>query len=280
MPSMRRSNGPSSGVWRTIRTGTGVSRKSASPGRPSAISSTSCPRRRERLGDLDRVHDPAARLDRVGEHRDPHATARLRQPGRRRVGGRDDHARGCAGSPPGGRRAAGLVGAADVGDHRDARGELGERLGEPARGVRVRAVADHDVEQDAAEAVALGGLLEEPQAHLEVDHRVRAALRVLLLPQVEDRVLGAVVAVARVAADRAEHGLEDRHRLVGERAAGVEAEQGAAAAAGVHLGLERVDVRRFDVGGRERARVERRRGSRTARRGSPSRRTRRRPACR
>ena len=76
-----------------------------------------------------------------------------------------------------------------------------------ARRVGVRAVAEHDVEQDAARARAV--LAQHPAAQLEVDHRVRAALRVLLLAEVEDAVAGA----------------EDRLRLVGERAAGEQAEQ-------------------------------------------------------
>ena len=51
--------------------------------------------------------------------------------------------------------------------------------------VGVRAVAEHDVEQDAAGRRPL--LAQHPPAQLEVDHRVRAALRVLLLAEVEDR---------------------------------------------------------------------------------------------
>ena len=140
---------------------------------------------RERLGDLERVHDPAARLHRVGEHRDPHS-ARAGQPRGGGVGGGDDHA-GVAQRlllAAGDLRVA--VGAAHAGDHGHPLGQQREGGRQAARRVGVGAVADHDVEQDAADVV--GGRFEHPEPHLEVDHRVRAPLRVLLLAEVEDRV--------------------------------------------------------------------------------------------
>ena len=94
----------------------------------------------------------------------------------------------------------------------------------------MRAVAEHDVEQDAVGV----GLAQHLLADLEVDHRVRAALRVLLLAEVVD--LGVLA--------------EDRDRLVRERAAREEPEHAALGAL--------VERRRRALGRRERAGLERR----------------------
>ena len=239
-------------------------RNSPSPGRASAISSTLVPAPAERLGDLERVHDAAARLDRVGEHRDPHAAtaSAASRAAAALVGATMTPA--CAQR----RLLAGgvlrvAVGAAHVRDHRDGRGERPSAGASPPAGSACEPwpITTSSRTQPTP---SVAGRCEHAEADLEVDHRVRAALRVLLLAEVEDRV-AAVAAVAGVAADRAEHGLEDRHRLVGERAAGVQAEQLPPARGASTSGLERRDVRRAP---RRRPRTRPRRasgGSRTAR---------------
>ena len=78
-------------------------------GRPSANSSTVVPARGQRLGDLERVHDAAARLDRVGEHRDPQRLTRAsRRAAARRPRWSARRSRPPRAAPrPGGRRPAG-----------------------------------------------------------------------------------------------------------------------------------------------------------------------------
>ena len=280
MPSMRRSNGPSSGVWRTIRTGTGVSRKSASPGRAERHQLDVVPAPRERLGDLDRVHDPAARLDRVGEHRDPHADRPSGEPRRGGVRGRDDHARGAqrlllaagvlrvvrrcrrrARSPGCAWRAWRAPRRARPRGRRASRGRSRRRAGR-------------------SRAVALGGLLEATAGAPR--GRPSGAAGPACTPPPPGR---------RSCARRRRRRGPRCRRSGRARARGSSSPRGRASrrsrgraacrrSGGRHLGLERVDVRRL---ARRRPRTRRRRasgGSRTARRRSPSRRTRRRRACR
>ena len=89
MAWMRSSNGASIGTWRTR-----LQRHARRPVERLVLARereqldvVAAPR--QRLGHLDGVHDAAARLHAVREHRDPHATA---PPRGRGVGRRDDHA--------------------------------------------------------------------------------------------------------------------------------------------------------------------------------------------
>ena len=269
---MRSSNGASIGTWRTRLSGTRVGRKSASPARASANSSTCVPAPRQRLGDRERVHDAAARLDRVGEHRDPHGLHRVQCRGRAgssrplmphrrrggRVGGRDDHARLAQRRLLAPRVLRVAVGAAHVGDHRAVVREPAPALG-AARPPGRRASRGRSRRRAARSRRRRRRRSSMPEPHLEVDHRVRAALRVLLLAEVEDHVAVAV-AVAGVAADRAERAARARHRLMGERAAARTARAARPPrAARVDLAPRAPAMSGAStLGGRERARVERR----------------------
>ena len=105
---------------------------------------------------------------------------------------------------------------------RDGRGQLGGRVG-------VRAVAEHDVEQQhrAGRVGRLDGDPVEPGAL--VDHRVRPALGERVVAEVDHQVAGGRAGpVAErplgpqrdVGPDLAERGRRDDHRLVAQRAAG------------------------------------------------------------
>ena len=240
-----------------------VARKNASPGWASAADADLVTAPRQRLGDRERVLDAAARLDRVGQHRDLHAATSAGAIARsaRRVAAALDGAT----IAPASRRIfvwrAASWGSPFVPQTRASTTALlrggGDRVRQARRRVGVPAVAEHDVEQHAADVLVLGRLLEEAEPHVEVDHRVRAALRVLLLAEVEHGVaaVALVGAVADVALQRAELGLEQRDRLVGQRAAGEQAEQapsGGALARGVDGGLELAEV--LGIGARRGAR--------------------------
>ena len=212
---------------------------------------------RERLGDLDGVHDPAARLDRVGEHRDPHATARrARRAAAALVGATI--------TPAAAQRlrlAAGVlrvgVGAADVGDHRDARGELaraprrGRRPGRRAsrgrsrrraarsRGRRARPPARGTRAAPRGRPSGAGGPACTPP---RPGRRSRAAPSPWpALPPIGPST-GSRIVTASWASEPPEY-----------RPSSVPPQRRAST-----CGLEVVDVRRLDAGRGERARVERR----------------------
>src|SRR4051812_48646814 len=125
----------------------------------------------------------------------------------------------------------------------------------------MRSVAEDNVEQHAPDALVAGRLLEHRHADVEVDHRVRPAAGVLLLAQVEDAMAAlAVAAPGDVARDRPDRSLEDRQGLVGERAAGEQAEHrapGGVRAALLDGALERPELGRRRAGRRQRRRLER-----------------------
>ena len=223
---------------RTRRTRQRRSRgRSVSPGLGQRREPTVVAAPRQRLGDRERVLDAAARLDRVGEHRDLHAATSAGAIAAQRAGGwpRRWRARRSrrrrAGSASGGRRPAGR--------RRSRRRARARRRASPAAPIASdRPEAGSGCRRGRARRRAArsrrlvrGGLLEEAEPDVEVDHRVRPALRVLLLAEVEHGVaaVALVGAVADVALQRAELGLEQRDRLVRQRAAGEQAEQAAAA---------------------------------------------------
>src|SRR5918994_6905416 len=117
----------------------------------------------------------------------------------------------------------------------------------------MRAITQHHVQEDAADAWVRGRLLDHPQPYVEVEHRVRPAARVGLVAEVEDRVPVAVVrAPADVPGDRPELWFQDRRGLVRERAARVQADEraaGAARAGVIDRGLELAGARRSAVAG-------------------------------
>ena len=131
-----------------------------------------------------------------------------------------------------------LVGAADVADERDA-AALGLRLGlgraddadQPGGRIGGRAVAEHDVEEHHRRR-RVGDLLANARvAQRRVDHRMRSALRELVVAHVDDGVLLALpdvlelsVARRRRVGERRDAGRGvDQLRLEAERAAGEDA---------------------------------------------------------
>ena len=164
--------------------------------------------------------------------------------------------------------------AADVRDHRPVARELGERVGEPAGRVGVRAVPEHHVEQHAA-ARRRGRSREHRRAAPR--GRPSGAGGPGCTPPRRGRRSGGRRRRRRPRSRRRPSTAQDRHRLVGERAAGEEPEQrpsrrGARRPVGVR--------RRRHARGGERAGLERGVDLERRRRRRPSRRTRRRPACR
>ena len=221
----------------------------------------------QRLGDGERVLDAAARLDGVRQHRDLHAatsTGAIARSARRVAAALDgaDRAGVAQDLRLAGRVLRIAVGSADAREHDGGLRGGGDRIGQPRRRVAVPPVAEHDVEQHAADALVLGGLREEAEAHVEVDHRMWSPLRVLLLAEVEHGVaaVALVGAVADVALQRAELGLEQRDGLVGQRAAGEQAEQapsGGAVAVRVDRRLELGEILGAGAGGGPRGGLER-----------------------
>ena len=229
------------------------------------------PAGRERLGDGDRVHDAAARAHGVGEHRDAQRRGAVGHGATARTASRAAAAFDGATITPAASSAAvwrrASCGSSSVPHTRaTTSARSATRATAPrelARRVGVRAVAEDDVEQQAPEAVVGRRLLDHPDPQVEVDHRVRAPAA--CTPPRRGRAGGGpaprVVAPGHVAGDRAERGLDDRRRLVGERAAGEEPEQRAGRRSGraraSTRGLERRDVGRGRAGGGEGGGLER-----------------------
>ena len=272
--------------WRTTVAGTARRAEERGAGRADREQLDLVAAGGERLGDLDRVHDPAARAHGVREHRDAQAPALMPphrphgQPGRGGV-------RRARRSRP--RLAAPRSGGARPAGPRPCRTRA--RSPAPASATRRSAAASSPAGSGCEPWPRTTSSSTQPSAsslgRLARASRARTSRStigcgrpcgVLLLAEVEDRVAAvAVVVPARVAADRAERGLEDRHRLVGERAAREQAEQRARPAS------RRASTARSSAA--TSGAVPRRRprtppassvgGSRTARRRRPSRRTRR-----
>ena len=97
----------------------------------------------------------------------------------------------------------------------------------------MRPAPEHHVEQEDADGAIARRLAHARGARLGVQHRVRAAHGELVGAEIQD-AMAAGAAGADVAADRAERGLQQQVRFVGQRAAGVEAEQRSARRAQRH----------------------------------------------
>ena len=177
----------------------------------------------QRAGHRERVHDAAARSHGVREHRDPHAIALAA----RRAAAALDGATTAPASPQRGGLARRVlrvgVGPADAHHHRGTPRSARNRARQLGGGIGVRAVAADDVEQDARRAAVVGRCLEHLQPDAQVDHRVRAPLRVALGPEVDDHVAVPLDGLG-LGCDGAQQRIEHDARLVGERAAGEEAE--------------------------------------------------------
>jgi hypothetical protein len=134
------------------------------------------------------------------------------------------------------------------------------------RRVRIGAVTEDDVQQQHCGLPPGGQVADRLQPQGGVDHRVRAAHGQGVVPEVDDDVTRSVevrpeveLGLQRgVRADVAEHRRGQQHRLVGERAPGVEALQGRARNRGFGRSRARrpgghvqahVPQQRFDGGG-------------------------------
>ena len=131
---------------------------------------------------------------------------------------------------------AGRVGAADRGDdgerprRRARRGAATTRRDELGRRVGVRAVAEHQVEEEDADRRVGAGRADQLAAHGLVDHRVRPADGVDVVARVDDEVPAAgsgawaeSVSAGTTVVDAVRR--EDAARLGGERAAAEEADE-------------------------------------------------------
>ena len=228
---------------RTSRTGTG------GRGRRGARSASAKARPRghgrQRLGQRQRVLHPAPGLDRVGEHRDPHPTRRG-EPRRGGVGGREARRRR-PGRPPGGSRPEGRRRSRTAHDH-PLRRAAGPRIGDQhARGVGVLAWPRRCRAAAADAAVAAGARASRGGRR----GRSSGAGGPACTPPRRGRGRRARRRRRRPVAADPEHGLEDRHGLVRERAAGEQAQQPPAGAPGVDRASSR--RRRADRSPRRRA---------------------------
>ena len=243
--------------------------RSRSPGGPIANSSTSWPRSASAPATDERVHDAAARAHGVGEHRDPQRDSALARAAarRRRWTARRSRPRRAA-SPPGARRPAGRRRCRTRAPPPRRRSATRATAPAPARAAGSACAPWPQTTSSSTQPCAR----RRPRASsssrrdAEVDHRVRAALRVALGPEVEDHVAVAVdrlglgrhrrraaARARRTPRGRASRRRTGRGRAPAPRAARVAVVVGAArrrAGRGERRGLERrvhlpaVDARR------------------------------------
>ena len=240
-----------------------------SPGGPEREQLDLVPAGRERLGDRERVHDAAARLHGVGEHRDP----------QRRGGGHGATARtasraaaafdGATITPAASQRRRlaprvlrVLVGAADARDD-------DRPLAPPARPRPRARPPGRGARRGRARRRAAGSRARRrpppPRASRRRTSRSTIGCGRPCVYSSSPRSSTACPAApssrpVTLPATGPSAGSSDRHRLVGERAAGEEPEQRAAGgpvAPGVDGGLERRDVGRARAGGGARGGLER-----------------------